>query len=486
MVYFGDGNKGNLHETQLRVTAALLKRGKSVDETVKRMLAETHRVADYKETSSDWWVEEERLIRQMCHDFVRKNPDLLETAYPQAAAIYQSREKTTAATAAEPAPINLWAKGVGPALPRRVLPAVIENFVIEHGVLMGADPAGLAVGALIVCAGMIPDFIKLRVKHHDTLWRESARLWATLVGPPSTKRTPVLHKLTHLVNKFDVQLERQYQCNMEAYDAAVKAERKIKPLHKRLCMEDSTIEGARDLIFDNAEGMLLVQDELSAWFGGMEKYQKGQRGIGADRSFWLRSYNGGSYSFNRAGHRGGIIENLSVSLLGGIQPTVARRFIGSGEDDGLWARIMPIMMLTVGVGKDEETATPSLKNYEQLLERLFGKRQAAPEMYKGADLELTPEAQAFRYQREIKHHEMTKDYEIYNGKLASHFGKYDGVFARLCLTFAIIEHNSPWPLPHIDIDVARRVAQFMDQFLVPHAEMFYMSQSAKCLRFGTF
>jgi hypothetical protein len=39
---------------------------------------------------------------------------------------------------------------------------------------MGADPAGLAVAALVSCAATIPDSVKIKVKQHDD-WTESAR-----------------------------------------------------------------------------------------------------------------------------------------------------------------------------------------------------------------------------------------------------------------------------------------------------------------------
>jgi len=91
-------------------------------------------------------------------------------------------------------PIDLWGHLSPPELPRGLLPAVIEQFAIEQGEVMGVDPGGLAVAALTVCAAAIPDSIELQVKKHDRGWTESARLWAALVGMPSTKKTPTLRE----------------------------------------------------------------------------------------------------------------------------------------------------------------------------------------------------------------------------------------------------------------------------------------------------
>ena len=58
---------------------------------------------------------------------------------------------------------------------------------------MGCDMSGIAVGALAVCAAAIPDDIKLQPKRNDTEWQEAARLWVALVGPVSTMKTPMLN-----------------------------------------------------------------------------------------------------------------------------------------------------------------------------------------------------------------------------------------------------------------------------------------------------
>jgi len=64
-------------------------------------------------------------------------------------------------------PVDLWAKFDPPELPQGSVPEVIERFALEHGALMGADPAGLAMAALTICGAAIPDRIKLQAKVHD-------------------------------------------------------------------------------------------------------------------------------------------------------------------------------------------------------------------------------------------------------------------------------------------------------------------------------
>jgi hypothetical protein len=64
--------------------------------------------------------------------------------------------------------------------------------------------------------------------------------------------------------------------------------------------------------------------------------------------------------------------------------------------------------------------------------------------------------------------------ECVNRKLAAHIGKYDGLFARLCVAFHAIENASRPVLPTvIEEDTARRVGEFLHRFFLRHALAFY-------------
>jgi hypothetical protein len=65
-------------------------------------------------------------------------------------------------------------------------------------------------------------------------------------------------------------------------------------------------------------------------------------------------------------------------------------------------------------------------------------------------------------------------FEVVNRKLAAHIGKYDGLFARLCLLWHCIEADNTKDTV-IGENTARRVADFMCRFMLPHAVAFYTS-----------
>jgi hypothetical protein len=395
-------------------------------------------------------------------------------------------------------PIDLWGHLNPPELPRGLLPAVIEQFAHVQGGLMGVDPGGLAVAALTVCAAAITDDIELQVKKHDRGWRESARLWTALVGLPSTKKTPILREAVRPLARIDAAYAREYATARQRYDALPTDQRKSapKPVRRQLKLEDTSIEAAQEVLRDNPSGVLCLADELSGWFGSMDKYNSG-RGAAKDRGFWLQSWNGGSYSVNRVTRDCYLIQNLSVSVLGGIQPDLIRKMVDEAHDDGLIQRLLPIVVRAGTEGQDTP-AHDVVEAYRCLIESLH---KLQPTFATGWDnpsgkaerLEFDDDAQAIRRRLERKHLQLM-GLEVINKKLAAHIGKYDAFFVRLCVVFHCVEHLSPsrptqasmfaskqsherTQLKNLPCTItgatAERAARFLHEYLLRHAAAFY-------------
>ena len=363
-------------------------------------------------------------------------------------------------------PVDLWGKFEPPSLPRGLLPDVLERFAHDQGMDMGADMSGLAMSALAVCAGAIPDNVQLQVKRHNNGWLESARLWVALVGPPSSKKTPIMAAAARPLRKIDADQARDYAEQRSKYEKLPKEE-KLKatpPKQVRSVLQDTTIEAAQDILKDSPDGLLCYQDELSGWFGAMDKYSAG-RGSAKDRAFWLEAFNGGSYSVQRVGRGSVFIENLSISLVGGIQPEPIRQIADDSVDDGLLQRLLPITLTPAVAGRDEE-ASPVVAEYAQLIGKLHGLAQAVLRFDEGA--------QSYRQELEVRHLKL-QSLERVHRKLAAHIGKYDGIFARLCIIWHCIENVAGFgdvPLT-VSEQTARRVGAFLHGFLLPHAIAFY-------------
>jgi Protein of unknown function (DUF3987) len=89
-----------------------------------------------------------------------------------------------------------------------------------------------------------------------------------------------------------------------------------------------------------------------------------------------------------------------------------------------------------------------------------------------AVLQFDEGALAIRKELEQRHLQL-QQYESINRKLAAHIGKYNGLFARLCVVWHCILHAGGNVPAIISEATAQRVKDFLHDFLLPHALAFY-------------
>lgn len=403
---------------------------------------------------------------------VAEGHESVERTLLRAITAFNDEKRALAEEAAlEDAPVDLWAQYDPPALPKGLLPDVIERFAHERAEQMGVDPGGLAMSAITVCAAAIRDSIKIKVKQHEG-WTESARIWTMLIGDPSFKKSPIMRAAAGKLKAMDAELLREGNKKMlDWQEAGGSKSGDEMPQCPRLRVEDITMEAAQEVCRHSPEGILVLQDELSGWFGGIEKYSGG-KGSAKDRSFWLTAFGGGQYAVNRVGRGSFLIDNLSVTILGGVQPDPIRRIVADASDDGLIQRFFPIVLRPAQLGKDEEVGSATF-DFDSLVERLHALQ--APESILGKlPLQFSDDARAIREQLEAKHHRQVTATEGFNKKLAAHIGKFDGLFPRLCIIWHCIENIEEKALPlTVSAETAARVASFMSDYLMRHSLCFY-------------
>jgi hypothetical protein len=108
-----------------------------------------------------------------------------------------------------------------------------------------------------------------------------------------------------------------------------------EPQAPRLRLNDVTIEKVASLLAAAApKGLLIIRDELSGWFAGMNAYNDG------GRAFWIEAYGGRPYRVERVKHPEPIIiPRLAVAVCGGAQPEKLARLMRTA-DDGLLGRML--------------------------------------------------------------------------------------------------------------------------------------------------
>jgi hypothetical protein len=374
-----------------------------------------------------------------------------------------------------------------PKMPDGCVPDVIQAFARDEGERLGVDPAMVATGCIVACAAVTNDQWKVQPKQFDYSWKESARLWLCMIAPPSAKKTPVLKAVTEPLcwidqdyADADAELMEQYEVDLKVYTKKMdnysndKAKNKnvpqplkpIRPPSRRLVVNDANVPKLTDILQYNPNGVICIRDELASWFASMNNKETGAK----DRADWLSAYNGGSYVVDRI-QRGSVrIPNWSACLIGTIQPDKLNELCGKMTDDGLMQRFMLIHAEPSGRGVDRAPNDAVIGNYHSVIRVL---KDMLPDQGEGVIM-LSEEAQAERTTL-LDIIDLVMALPDSPEQLRSHLGKWDGLFARLCLTFHMIEMASAGqcPDPVISSDTAQRVIAFMRDLLLPNLMKFY-------------
>ena len=107
----------------------------------------------------------------------------------------------------------------------------------------------------------------------------------------------------------------------------------------RLIVNDATVEKLGELLNQNPRGLLLIRDELPGFLAKMESEE-----FQSERAFYLEAFNGdGQFTYDRIGRGTVHIENCTLSIVGGVQPSriapLVRGAMSGSSDDGLIQRL---------------------------------------------------------------------------------------------------------------------------------------------------
>ena len=195
-------------------------------------------------------------------------------------------------------------------------------------------------------------------------WHEPPILWVSLIGVPSSGKSPGMDAATRPLDRFEKEaaqgfegINRQHLADVESarikkemWQTQVKnaakegveppalpadADDPLAPARPRIRLADTTLEAAADLSAGNPKGVVVVRDELAGFIRGMNRY-----GGDGERQFWLQAYGARPYVVDRKKSPKPVtIDRLAISILGGIQPEVLSDVL-AGEADGFAARFI--------------------------------------------------------------------------------------------------------------------------------------------------
>lgn len=261
--------------------------------------------------------------------------------------------------------------------PEKLLPICLREFVQSSAKRMDNTPPDFtAVSVIVSAAALIGTNVKIFPKKFDKSWGITPNLWGGCVGEPSTKKTPSIQSGLKLLNNAQesyidaknrqllhytkveqkrhknhvADLEKQLELALENNDkdaAQSIAEQlgKLKPpstsCERQVLVNDTTCQALGARLNNNPAGVLVLRDELAGWLQSLA--QKGQEEA---RAFYLEAFNASPspYILDRIGRDNLKIETMTVSILGGMQPSILKPLVVQKltgvSDDGLFERLI--------------------------------------------------------------------------------------------------------------------------------------------------
>jgi hypothetical protein len=359
---------------------------------------------------------------------------------------------------------NPWAEHIVPGFPLDVLPPIARDYVSEQSELLGCDTSAMAMAVLAAFSGALHHGFSLKMLRNGQ-WREHPRLWLLLAGSASVKKTHVINEVVRPLQEHEEGVRKHYECEQRTYEE-IKAKNEDTavqppPPPPRFVVYDTTVEKLAEILSRSDRGLLVKRDEFSGWLGSMERYGGHSRGAGADRGFWLQAFDGGHYTVDRVNRGERHVENLSVSLIGGIQPEKLIELRGLTAD-GLLQRFLPVMMSRSRLPLDRPGNTTK---YDQLVRDLL--------LAESARLIMDDDGVDMMYALLTYLHEVAE----VSGGLAKGFqsfiGKLDGYAGRLALILHMAADPRGGAAERVNQATVHNVYRLIAEFIIPHALEFY-------------
>ncbi|MEO7859197.1 MAG: DUF3987 domain-containing protein, partial [Nitrospirales bacterium] len=259
-------------------------------------------------------------------------------------------------------------------LPLAMIPAPFRGWVKDVSDRMQCPLDFIATAMIVVAGSIIGAGCGIRPKKHDD-WTVVPNLWGGVVGRPSMLKTPAISEGLKPMEALESIAKQEHDAAMNGHIAeleAFKAQREAlqgkmrqvangkdkaclsmdglkydfanlkepaAPIWRRYKTNDATIEKMAELQAQNPRGLLLFRDELIGLFSTWDREHHE-----SDRSFYLESWNGVSpYTTDRIGRGTLYVENLCVSVFGGIQPSKLTGYLHGAmrgqNNDGLVQRL---------------------------------------------------------------------------------------------------------------------------------------------------
>ena len=341
--------------------------------------------------------------------------------------------------------------------PTKLLPHPLDDFVAAGAVAIGCDGAAIALPLLSGLAAAVGNSRRLQLKRG---WEVPAIIWSALVGDSGTQKSPAFRLVLkpfkdrqEAAMKRHAEAEKAYGKELARWEKQVARwkhatdgdsdppEKPNPPQAELSVISDVTVEAMAPLLIDNERGLLLARDELVGWFGSFDRYAGGKGG--GDAAHWLSMYNGDGMQVDRKSGtpRTLVVPNASVSVTGGIQPSVLHKALGTEHrDSGLAARLLLASPPRKAKQWTDDDIDPEMMaKLAEIVNRLYDLKPRINEDGESVPvvIKLSPEAKVVWVEYYNQH---GKEQVNLSGELAAAWAKLEEYAARI----ALVHHHVRW------------------------------------------
>ena len=380
----------------------------------------------------------------------------------------------------------------------------LRGFAKDVSERLQCPPDFIAASMMVAIAAAIGKSIQIEPKEKDD-WKVVANLWGMIIGSPSQLKSPAVSEALKPIRKFEIETLKGFKTELAQYlskeifyeikhNAAVIEAKKfikngddvnaqkvldddvknkpVRPKQKRYVANDTTTEKLGELLNENPNGLLQYRDELSGFLKGLDNITKPN-----DRSFYLEAWDGnGTYTYDRIGRGSIFIENMTVSMLGTIQPSVYSNYIdkasrnGAG-DDGFAQRFQLSVYpdpLKVRKRVDRKPDAIALDEYRKIIEKIIDRAQTD----KPTVLKFSDKAQVIFNDWLDNLDNIKLQNQDDHSTIISHLAKYRSLMPSIALLLHVAEYCDASNIPPVSEDAALLACEWCS-YLESHARRIY-------------
>ncbi|MCC6661895.1 MAG: DUF3987 domain-containing protein [Phycisphaerales bacterium] len=228
-------------------------------------------------------------------------------------------------------------------------------------------------------------------------WHEPAIIWAVVVAPSGSGKSPALELVTRPAERRDAEALREHKEAMKEHAAALALHEKAMrgwergaggagkgnltatpptapeaPVCERFVTSDVTFEALAAMLAASPRGMLLACDELAAWLN-FGRYSANGGRAASEAARWLPMHRAQPLKVDRKTAPPIRVERAALIVSGLVQPGVlAAALTGTDFDSGLVARLL-LSMPPTPTRRWQPGGIPPLveRKYSAMVEKLY-------------------------------------------------------------------------------------------------------------------